>query len=154
MKTFSLKKEQIKKNWLLIDAEKAILGRLAVISANILRGKNKPDYTPNQDCGDNLIIINSDKVVLTGKKETDKIYYRHTGYPGGLKETNVSKMKEKNKSNEIIKLAIRRMIPKGPLGKQQLSNCKIYRGSEHLHQAQNPTQLDLAKLNTKNIYSK
>jgi len=154
MKTFSLKKEQIKKNWLLIDAEKAILGRLAVISANILRGKNKPDYTPNQDCGDNLIIINSDKVVLTGKKETDKIYYRHTGYPGGLKETNVSKMKEKNKSNEIIKLAIRRMIPKGPLGKQQLSNCKIYRGSEHLHQAQNPTQLDLAKLNIKNIYSK
>ena len=154
MKTFSLKKEQIKKNWLLIDAEKAILGRLAVVSANILRGKNKPDYTPNQDCGDNLIIINSDKVVLTGKKETDKIYYRHTGYPGGLKETNVSKMKEKNKSNEIIKLAIRRMIPKGPLGKQQLSNCKIYCGSEHLHKAQNPTQLDLAKLNTKNIYSK
>jgi len=154
MKTFSLKKEQIKKNWLLIDAEKAILGRLAVVSANILRGKNKPEYTPNQDCGDNLIIINSDKVMLTGKKETDKIYYRHTGYPGGLKETNVSKMKEKNKSNEIIKLAIRRMIPKGPLGKQQLSNCKIYRGSEHLHQAQNPTQLDLAKLNTKNIYSK
>ena len=154
MKTFSLKSQQIEKNWLLIDADSAILGRLAVISANILRGKNKPYYTPNQDCGDNLIIINSNKVVLTGKKETDKYYYSHTGYPGGLKKTNVSKMKEKNKSNEIIKLAIRRMIPKGPLGKQQLSNCKIYRGSEHLHQAQNPTQLDLAKLNTKNIYSK
>ena len=154
MKTFSLKKEQIHKKWILIDANNAVLGRLAVISANILRGKNKPEYTPNQDCGDNLIIINSDKVMLTGKKETDKIYYRHTGYPGGLKETNVSKMKEKNKSNEIIKLAIRRMIPKGPLGKQQLANCKIYRGSEHLHQAQNPTHLDLAKLNTKNIYSK
>ena len=95
MKTFSLKKEQIKKNWLLIDAEKAVLGRLAVISANILRGKNKPEYTPNQDCGDNLIIINSDKVALTGKKETDKIYYRHTGFPGGIKQINALKMKEK-----------------------------------------------------------
>ena len=94
MKTFSLKSQQIKKNWLLIDADKAVLGRLAVISANILRGKNKPEYTPNQDCGDNLIIINSDKVALTGKKQTDKIYYHHTGYPGGLKETNAFKMKE------------------------------------------------------------
>ena len=154
MKTFSIKGQQIKKNWLLIDADKAILGRLAVISANILRGKNKPEYTPNQDCGDNLIIINSDKIVLTGKKETDKIYYRHTGYPGGLKETNASKMKEKNKSNDIIKLAIKRMIPKGPLGKQQLSNCKIYSGSDHSHHAQNPTQLNISKLNRKNIFNK
>ena len=151
MKTFSLKSHQIRKNWLLIDANNAILGRLAVISANILRGKNKPDYTPNQDCGDNLIIINSDKVVLTGKKETDKIYYRHTNYPGGLKETNPLKMKEKNKSNDIIKLAIKRMIPKGPLGRQQLSNCKIYSGPEHSHQAQNPIPLDISKLNRKNI---
>ena len=86
MKTFSLKSQEIKKNWLLIDADKAVLGRLAVISANILRGKNKPEYTPNQDCGDNLIIINSEKVALTGKKQTDKIYYHHTGYPGGLKK--------------------------------------------------------------------
>ena len=154
MKSFSLKKEQIRKKWVLIDADNAILGRLAVISANILRGKNKPYYTPNQDCGDNLIIINSDKVALTGKKETDKYYYRHTGYPGGLKETNVSKMKERKKSNDIIKLAIRRMIPKGPLGRQQLSNCKIYSGPEHSHQAQNPTQLDISKLNSKNIFSK
>ena len=151
MKTFTLKKDQIKKNWLLIDAEKAILGRLAVISANILRGKNKPEYTPNQDCGDNLIIINSDKVVLTGNKKTDKIYYRHTGYPGGIKETNVLKMKEKNKSNDIIRLAIKRMIPKGPLGKQQLSNCKIYNDSEHSHQAQNPILIDISKFNKKNI---
>ena len=154
MKTFCLKKEQIKKNWLVIDANKAILGRLAVISANILRGKNKPEYTPNQDCGDNLIIINSDKVVLTGKKETDKYYYSHTGYPGGLKETNVLKMKEKNKSRDIIKLAIKRMIPKGPLGRQQLSNCKIYNGPDHSHQAQNPTKLDISKLNKKNTFSK
>ena len=116
MKTFSLKREQIKKNWVLIDATNAVLGRLAVISVNILRGKNKTTYTPNQDCGDNLIIINSDKIALTGKKASDKIYYKHTGYPGGIKETNSIKMKEKNKSTDIIKLAIKRMIPSGPLG--------------------------------------
>ena len=151
MKTFSLKKEEIKKNWIIIDATDAVLGRLAVISANILRGKNKVDYTPNQDCGDNLIIINSDKVALTGKKDSNKIYYRHTGYPGGIKETNSIKMKSKNKSQDIIKLAIKRMIPSGPLGKKQLSNCKIYRGSEHKHIAQNPKMLDLLKLNNKNM---
>ena len=151
MKTFSLKKEQIKKNWLLIDANKAVLGRLAVISANILRGKNKPEYTPNQDCGDNLIIINSDKIHLTGKKENNKIYYRHTGYPGGIKETNPSDMKQKNKSNDIIKLAIKRMIPKGPLGRKQLSNCKIFSGPEHAHQAQNPKVINISNLNNKNV---
>ena len=151
MKTFSLKKEQIKKNWLIIDADKAVLGRLAVISANILRGKNKPEYTPNQDCGDNLIIINSDKIYLTGKKETDKIYYRHTGYPGGLKETNALKMKKKNKSTDIIKMAIKRMIPKGPLGYKQLSNCKIFSGSQHNHNAQNPKLINISDLNKKNI---
>lgn len=150
MKTFSLKKEEINKKWILIDAEKAVLGRLAVISATILRGKNKPEYTPNQDCGDNLVIINADKIHLTGKKTSDKIYYRHTGYPGGIKETNPSKMKSKNKSTDIIKLAIKRMIPKGPLGYQQLSNCKIFSGSEHLHQAQNPKLLDISKFNNKN----
>ena len=151
MKTFSLKKEEIKKKWLIIDAEKAVLGRLAVISATILRGKNKPEYTPNQDCGDNLIIINADKVYLTGKKNTDKIYYKHTGYPGGLKESNPKKMRERNKSIEIIKLAIKRMIPKGPLGYKQLSNCKIFSGVEHLHKAQNPEVLDISKYNNKNL---
>ena len=150
MKTFSIKKEQIKKKWLLIDAEKAVLGRLAVISANILRGKNKPEYTPNQDCGDNLIIINSDKIHLTGKKENEKIYYRHTGHPGGIKETTPSKMKSKNKSTDIIKLAIKRMIPKGPLGYQQLSNCKIYGGENHSHEAQQPKKIDFNKFNLKN----
>lgn len=151
MKTFSLKKEEIKKKWILIDADNAVLGRLAVISATILRGKNKPEYTPNQDCGDNLIIINSNKVFLTGKKEKDKIYYRHTGFPGGLKETNPEKMRAKNKSNDIIKLAIKRMIPSGPLGYKQLSNCKIFSGSEHNHSAQNPEILDISALNSKNI---
>ena len=150
MKTFSLRKEDIKKNWILIDAKDAVLGRLAVYSANVLRGKNKPNYTPNQDCGDNLIIINADQVHLTGKKAKDKIYYRHTGYPGGIKETNPEKMKEKNKSNDIIKLAIKRMIPSGPLGKKQLSNCKIYSGEQHSHEAQKPTRLNFNKLNNKN----
>ena len=96
MKTFSLKRSEINKKWVLIDAKNAVLGRLAVISANILRGKNKPEYTPNQDCGDNLIIINSDKIHLKGKKADNKIYYRHTGYPGGIKQTTPNKMKEKN----------------------------------------------------------
>ena len=153
MKTFSLKKEQIKKNWILIDAKDIVLGRLASASANILRGKNKPEYTPNQDCGDNLIIINSDKVVLTGKKAENKIYYKHTGYPGGLKETNSVKMKAKNKSPDIIKLAIKRMIPSGPLGKKQLSNCKIYPNEHHNHEAQNPKVLNFGLLNRKNIKS-
>ena len=151
MKTFSLKKEEIKKNWILIDAENAVLGRLAVISANILRGKNKTNYTPNQDCGDNLIIINSDKVAFTGNKSADKIYYRHTGYPGGIKQSNSIKMKEKGKSSELVKLAIKRMIPKGPLGRKQLSNCKIFSGSEHTHQAQNPKIIDISNLNSKNV---
>ena len=150
MKTFSLKKNDIKKNWVLIDAKDAVLGRLAVICATILRGKNKPEYTPNQDCGDNLIIINSDLIQLKGKKAENKIYYRHTGYPGGIKETTPVKMKEKNKSNEIIKLAIKRMIPGGPLGKQQLSNCKIYRDSNHKHDAQSPKIIDIATMNRKN----
>ena len=150
MKTYSVKKDDIQKNWILIDAKDAVLGRLAVISANILRGKNKPNYTPNQDCGDNLIIINSDLVALKGKKADNKIYYRHTGYPGGIKETTPNKLIEKNKSNEIIKLAIKRMIPSGPLGKKQLSNCRIYRGSSHSQEAQNPIKLDIESLNKKN----
>ena len=152
MKTFSLKKNEIRKNWILIDANNAVLGRLAVISANILRGKNNPEYTPNQDCGDNLIIVNTDKIALTGKKRNEKIYYKHTGYPGGIKETNFIKMKEKNKSNEIVKLAIKRMIPKGPLGRKQLSNCKIFTGPEHSHNAQNPRQIDISKMNKKNTH--
>ena len=151
MKTFSLKKSEIKKKWLLIDANNAVLGRLAVLSANILRGKNKPNYTPNLDCGDNLIIINSDKIKLKGKKETNKKYYRHTGYPGGIKETTPEELKNKNKSDQIIKMAIKRMIPAGPLGRAQLSNCKIYRDSNHKHEAQNPTMVDFASLNKKNI---
>ena len=150
MLTKFLKKEEIKKNWILIDAENAVLGRLAVISANILRGKNKTDYTPNQDCGDYLIIVNSDKIKLTGNKYSDKIYYRHTGYPGGIKQITPKELIEKNKSDTIIKQAIKRMMPKGPLGSTQLSNCKIYLSNDHPHQAQNPKILDIKKINIKN----
>ena len=143
--------ESIVRNWFLVDAQNKTLGRLATEIANVLRGKNKPNYTPNQDCGDNLIIINSDQVHLTGKKAKDKIYYRHTGYPGGIKETNPDKMKSKNKSNDIIRLAIKRMIPSGPLGKKQLSNCKIYSGEQHSHEAQQPKKIEFEKLNQKNF---
>ena len=150
MKTFSLKREQIKKNWILIDATDAVLGRLAVISANILRGKNKTNYTPNQDCGDNVIIINSDKIALTGKKASDKIYYKHTGYPGGIKENTPEKL-HKKKPGETLKLAVKRMLPGGPLAKKQLTKLKIYTGSDHPHSAQKLTVLDVSKLNNKNL---
>ena len=150
MKTFSLKKSDIKKKWVLIDAKNAVLGRLAVISANILRGKNKPEYTPNQDCGDNLIIINSDKIHLKGKKADNKIYYRHTGYPGGIKETTPERISEK-KPEEILKLAVKRMLPGGPLAKKQLSKLKIYIGESHPHSAQNPEIIEIKNLNNKNI---
>ena len=150
MKTFSLKKEEIKKDWILIDAKDAVLGRLASYSANVLRGKNKPNYTPNQDCGDNLVIINADQVHLTGKKAKDKIYYRHTGYPGGIKETTPEKLYEK-KPGEALKLAVKRMLPGGVLGRKQLTKLKIYSGSDHPHSSQNPKIIDLTKLNSKNI---
>ena len=151
MITEYLKKHEVQKNWLLIDAENAVLGRLAVVSANILRGKNKVNYTPNQDCGDYLVIINSNKVKLTGKKIKNKMYYRHTGYPGGIKSTNPKQMIEKGKSKDIIKLAIKRMIPKGPLGSKQISNCLIYESDNHPHKAQNPMQINLRDLNKKNV---
>jgi len=146
-----LKKKEIKKNWILLDAENAVLGRLAVIASNVLRGKNKVDYTPNQDCGDYLIIINANKVKLTGKKMKDKVYYKHTGYPGGLKKDNPENMIKKGKSSKIIQLAIKRMIPTGPLGYKQLTNCKIYPDNNHPHNAQNPKIIDIKEINKKNI---
>ena len=146
MKTFSLKKEEIKKNWLMIDAKDIVLGRLAVYSANILRGKNKPSYTPNQDCGDYLIIINADHVLLTGKKAKDKIYYRHTGYPGGIKSKTAKEILEGKFPDRVIRLAVKRMIPKGPLGSQQVSNMKVYNGSNHPHEAQSPEKFNISEI--------
>tara|TARA_Y100000816_G_scaffold19604_1_gene12762 strand:- start:2066 stop:2530 length:465 start_codon:yes stop_codon:yes gene_type:complete len=136
--TKSLRKEDIKKDWLLIDAKGIVLGRLATNVSNILRGKHKSNYTPHLDCGDNVVIINAEKVKLTGKKLDNKIYYRHTGYPGGIKSTNARKILEGKYPDRLVRLAVKRMIPKGPLGRKQLSNMKVYIGEKHPHEAQNP----------------
>ena len=151
METGYIKASQIDKKWFVVDATDKTLGRLSSKVAQVLRGKNKVNYTPNADCGDYLVIINSDKIKLTGKKIKDKIYYKHTGYPGGLKTTTAKEMIEKGKSNNIIKYAIKRMIPKGPLGSQQLSNCMIYETDKHPHDAQKPKSIDISAINRKNV---
>ena len=145
-----LKKDEIKNEWLLIDANNAIVGRLAAYVSKILRGKNKSQYTPHMDTGDFVIITNIEKIKFSGKKFYNKKYYRHTGHPGGIKETTPEKLLE-NKPGEALKLAVKRMLPGGVLGKKQLTKLKIYSGNEHPHAAQNPKILELAKLNSKNI---
>lgn len=150
MTTYFLNHKSIKKNWLLIDAKGAVVGRLASVVATILRGKNKPEYTPHMDCGDNVVIINADKVAFTGKKMTDKVYYRHTGYMGGIKSTTPKKMLMGNNPQDIIRLAVKRMLDDGPLARQRLSNLYIYTGASHRHEAQKPQVLDFASLNRKN----
>mgnify|MGYP001433230905 FL=1 len=136
--TRSINSKEAQKDWILIDASEIVLGRLAAVVSNILRGKHKPTFTPHVDCGDNVVIINAKKVKLTGKKLDDKIYYRHTGYPGGIKSTNARKILEGKNPHRVIRLAVKRMIPKGPLGRKQLSNMKVYNGAEHPHEAQSP----------------
>ena len=136
--TRSINSKEAQKDWILIDASEIVLGRLASAVSNILRGKHKPTFTPHVDCGDNVVIINAKKVKLTGKKLDDKIYYRHTGYPGGIKSTNARKILEGKNPDRVIRLAVKRMIPKGPLGRKQLSNMKVYNGAEHPHEAQSP----------------
>jgi large subunit ribosomal protein L13 len=150
MKTFSLKPADVKKKWLLIDAQDLILGRLAVVVANILRGKNKPSYTPHVDCGDNVVIINAEKVKLTGNKLKDKKFYWHTGYPGGIKERAIGAILDGKHPERVIEKAVERMIPRGPLGRQIMSNLKVYPGAAHPHAAQSPEVLDVAALNSKN----
>ena len=142
MKTFNAKKENIVKDWYVIDAEGKVLGRLATEIARRLRGKHKPVYTPYVDTGDFVIVVNAGKVKLTGKKLTDKIYYRHSGYPGGLKETPAGKMLQE-KPGEVLRLAVRGMLPKNSLGRAMLKKLKIYSGSDHCHEAQCPHVLDL-----------
>lgn len=142
MKTFNAKKENIVKDWYVIDAEGKVLGRLATEIARRLRGKHKPIYTPYVDTGDFVIVVNAGKVKLTGKKLTDKIYYRHSGYPGGLKETPAGKMLQE-KPGEVLRLAVRGMLPKNSLGRAMLKKLKIYSGSDHCHEAQCPRVLDL-----------
>ena len=145
-----VKKNELNNNWYEIDASNAVVGRLASIIAKILRGKNKATFTPHMDNGDFVIVKNIEKIKFTGKKFQDKKYYRHTGYPGGIKETTPEKLYDK-KPGEALKLAVKRMLPGGPLAKKQLTKLKIYRGSEHPHSVQNPTVIELSKLNSKNI---
>lgn len=150
MRTFSATPADIEKKWLLIDADGLVVGRLASIVATRLRGKHKPSFTPHMDCGDNVIIVNADKVVLTGKKYEDKVYYRHTGYPGGIKAPNARQIMEGKHPDRVIRKAIERMLPGGPLSRKQMSNLKVYVGTEHPHEAQQPEVLDVAAMNKKN----
>ena len=143
------KKNELKNNWLLINAENAIVGRLAAYISKVLRGKNKSQYTPNMDNGDFIVVTNIEKIKFTGKKINNKKYYRHTGYPGGIKSTTPSVLMKK-KPEQILKLAVKRMMPRGPLAKKQLSKLKIYRGTVHPHESQNPKVIDFAKMNKKN----
>ena len=146
-----IKKKDIKKNWYVINAENAIVGRLAAYISKVLRGKNKPSYNPHLDNGDFVVVTNIDKIKLTGKKFFNKKYYKHTGHPGGIKEISPLLLKEKNKSSEILKLAVKRMLPSGPLAKKQLTKLKIYSGDKHPHEVQKPIQVVIEKLNKKNI---
>ena len=150
MKTYSAKPKDIDKKWLLVDAEDIVLGRLAAVVAMRLRGKHKPSYTPHMDCGDNVIVINAEKVKLTGNKLSDKTYYRHTGYPGGIRSTTPAEIFTGPTPEQVVSKAIERMIPKGPLGRKQMSNLKVYSGPEHPHDAQQPEVLDVAAMNPKN----
>ena len=151
MKTYSAKASEIEKKWIVIDAEGVVLGRLASHVANILRGKHKVTYTPHMDCGDHVIVVNAGKVALTGKKYDDKRYYRHTGHPGGIKETSPKRILEGRLPERVLELAVKRMIPRGPLGRQQMTHLHIYGGAEHPHEAQQPVKLDFAAQNRKNV---
>jgi len=150
MKTYSAKPAEIEKKWFLIDADGLVLGRLASRVALILRGKHKPGFTPHMDCGDNVVIVNAEKVRLTGNKRSAKTYYRHTGYPGGIKETTAERVLEGKHPERVILKAVERMVSRGPLGRQQMSNLRVYAGPEHKHEAQQPEPLDVAAMNPKN----
>jgi large subunit ribosomal protein L13 len=146
-----IKKKEVKQGWYLINAENAAVGRLAAFISKVLRGKNKASYNPHIDNGDFVVVTNIDKIKFTGKKFTNKKYYRHTGHPGGIKETTPSILKDKNKTEEILKLAVKRMLPGGPLAKKQLTKLKIYNGEIHPHEVQKPEEIDFKKLNKRNV---
>ncbi len=150
MKTYSAKPSEVEKKWLLIDAEDVVLGRLAALVATYLRGKHKPTYTPHIDCGDNVIVINAGKVKLTGKKRANKIYYRHTGYPGGIKQRTAGEILDGKHPERVVLKAVQRMIPRGPLGRQQFGNLRVYASPEHPHEAQKPDVVDVGAMNPKN----
>ena len=146
-----VKKNELKNDWFLIDGENLVVGRLAAYISKTIRGKNKAQYTPHMDNGDFVIITNVEKIRFTGKKYKDKKYYRHTGYPGGIKSTNPKNLR-KVKQEQILKLAVKRMLPSGPLAKKQLTKLKMYKGTLHPHESQNPTVIDFAKINVKNKF--
>ena len=148
--TQSAKPAEVEKKWHLIDADGLVVGRLAVIIANILRGKHKPSYTPHVDCGDHVVVINADKVKFTGKKLTDKVYYRHTGYIGGIKGITAGKVLDSKFPERVLEKAVERMVPRGPLGRAQMRALHLYNGPEHPHAGQQPASLDVAALNPKN----
>ena len=148
--TQSVKPADVEKKWHIIDAEGLVTGRLAVVIANLLRGKHKPSYTPHVDCGDHVIVINAGKVKFTGNKMNGKIYYKHTGHPGGIKETTPAKVLEGKFPERVLEKAVQRMIPRGPLGRDQMRALHLYNGTEHPHDGQKPEVMDVASLNRKN----
>lgn len=150
MKTFSAKPSDIEKKWILVDAENVVLGRLSAFVATRLRGKHKPSFTPHMDCGDNVIIINADKVRLTGNKKSQDKFYWHTGYPGGIKSRTKGEILEGKHPERVIENAVERMLPKNGLSKKIFKNMRVYAGAEHPHEAQNPEVIDFASLNEKN----
>ena len=150
MKTFTATPADIDKKWILIDAEGVVLGRLATIVATILRGKNKPTFTPHMDMGDNVIVINADKIQMTGNKRRDKVYYWHTGHPGGINQRTAAQVLDGAHPERVVEKAIERMISRNSLGRTQMTNLRVYAGSEHPHEAQQPVVLDVASLNPKN----
>ncbi|WP_306118572.1 MULTISPECIES: 50S ribosomal protein L13 [unclassified Roseitalea] len=150
MRTFSQKPADVQKKWVLIDADGLVVGRLATIIAKRLRGKHKPTYTPHVDDGDNVIVINADKVVFTGRKRAEKTYYWHTGHPGGIKQRTAAQMLDGRFPERVVEKAVERMIPRGPLGRRQMKNLRVYAGAEHPHAAQSPEVIDVAAMNAKN----
>ena len=150
MKTYTARPSEIQRGWYVIDADGLVLGRLAALVANRLRGKHKPSYTPHMDCGDHIVIVNAEKVVLTGGKAQKKFYYYHTGYPGGIKERRADKVLEGRFPERVIEAAVRRMVPGGPLGRDVLRKLHVYKGPEHPHAGTQPQRLDIAAMNRKN----
>ena len=150
MSTFSAKPAEVDKKWVMIDAQGLVVGRLASIVAMLLRGKHKASYTPHVDCGDNVIVINAAKVVLTGRKVEQKVYHKHTGYIGGIKERSAKSILAGRFPERIVEKAVERMLPRGPLGRRQLGNLRVYPHAEHPHAAQQPEQIDIAAMNRKN----
>jgi large subunit ribosomal protein L13 len=150
MKTYSAKPSELDKKWVLIDADGLVLGRLATIVAGRLRGKHKPSYTPHMDCGDHVVIINAEKVQLTGKKREASVFYWHTGFPGGIKGRSKGAILDGRYPERVIEKAVERMVPRGPLGRRIMGHLKVYAGKDHPHEAQQPQPLDVAAMNPKN----